>query len=119
MRTTYKITMSDGALLDIADSSAGCAIQTALTRNPGQFVKACRSGLTNKECHDLRASGINAMPGIINHDVPEHMALTETQAKEQMRRRPKIIDATEAMFDDEQIKNDSTIAKGNFERGTI
>ncbi len=116
MRTTYKITMSDGALLDIADNSAGCAIQTALIRRPGVKVKSCFSGMSEKEAAESRKATGYRGRGFIEHDIPDHDPLTEEQAKEALRKRPKAVDATEAMFDDNEIIGQTQNAKDRFAR---
>jgi len=75
--TTYTVTMDDGSRLRLRERSAAVAIQRALEDQPGKFVKACRSGLTEEEARVIRSDGRLAMAGVINYDIPDHVAVVK------------------------------------------
>lgn len=78
--TIYTVTMADNKPARITARSAGEAIYQALAKFPGQTVAACHSGLTVEQANALRASGKDAMAGIISYEVPPHKAMTESEA---------------------------------------
>lgn len=120
MKTTYRMEMSDGKIINVTEMSAGAAVMAALKKMPGRTVTHCRSGLTDVEAKELRRNGIStvAMAGYIVHEIPEHRALTmeEALAKPASRRLP---DQTVSMFDEEEIKADSKKAKNNFYQRSV
>ncbi len=117
MRTTYRITMSNGAKSDIEDSSAATAMVVALKQHPGHRVAKCHSGLTVSEAADLRQTGVRtAIAGWINHEIPDHVPFTEEEAAQ---KRVKKVDATMAMFDDKEIATESKMAREKFEHTAV
>lgn len=99
----YTITMSDGKLLTIEANSAAEACNKALWEHRGCTVKECFHG--SKEPY---TTGNVKMPaGWITYDVPRHEAVT-VDAVKPTRRKAK--DATEPMFNEEEIAAESRLA---------
>jgi hypothetical protein len=111
MRTSYRMTLSDGSRIVIESRSAAEAIEQARRAHRGRTVVSCYSGMTQQDCDDLRRIDSQATPraGIITHDVPPHEPIGEDEVFPVARRRS---DNTVAMFDDEEIRAASDYAKG-------
>ncbi len=111
-QTTYKITLSNGQKIDMPAQSAGEAIKQALIKNRGLKVVRCYAGLTEEDAEFVRQTyDKKAIAGMIEHEVPEHDPIPEGE----VLKRPKKLDNTAAMFDDDQISDDSKMAKSKFE----
>ena len=104
-RTVYKMQLSDGTRLTIEEQNPGIAIETALYTYPGRTVTGCYSGMTDRDAKEAREQGIDkmALAGFINHEIPEHVAMTEEQAKA-MCVRVRRVDHTVPMFTDAETK---------------
>jgi hypothetical protein len=84
--TTYYCLLSDGITFPQKAHSAADAIQTALEKNIGRTIVGCRSG------HPYLK-----FKGVIEYDIPKHVALTESPKKRQ--RKEKISEEDKAKRD--------------------
>lgn len=116
--TIYKITMSDGKRLDLRARNAADAIQIGLLLHIGHTVTECYSGLTEEDCRFVRStSDKKALPGLIQHDIPRHEALTESD----ITVRPKRVDNTSPMFDVSEVEHESkkAIARRDYDASLV
>lgn len=99
----YTITMSDGKLLTIEANSAAEACNKALWQHRGCTVKDCFHG--SKEPYIT--SNVKMPAGWISYDVPKHEPVAADAVKPG---RGRAKDATEPMFNEEEIAAESRIA---------
>lgn len=110
MRTTYRMTLSDGKKTAIEASSASEAINEARWKCRERTIVECHAGLTQEEADLKNQIGCSprAVAGIVTYDIPKHEAIPISAVKE---KRVIPVDHTTAMFNEDDIRRESIRAK--------
>ncbi len=104
-QTTYRMTLSDGSKSTKIANSAAEAIESAIWETRGETVAECHAGFTKDEAEvQALVTGKACAAAIIRFEVPMHSAIS---ADEVQKKRARKVDATEPMFDEDEIKRES------------